>query len=160
MWAARATVACPLASEDGGRSPADGANPIANIAEKLANIDVIVEVLLNMVNPFREPYDRYHDGNRSLKSGLCLCVGDRTYHDPRRNARLHRWWHHIRGVVGRNDGGGYPLGDSGVVAGSCDCTLPARDWKIHVKRRSRAHWTHYPQSAPEGLDPVDQADES
>jgi hypothetical protein len=67
MWAARATVACPLASEAGGGSPADGARPIANTAEKLANIDVIVEVLLNMVNPFREPYDRHHDGNRSVK---------------------------------------------------------------------------------------------
>jgi hypothetical protein len=55
MWVACATVAYPLASEDGGRSaaaPAGGAEPIAKIVERLASTDVIVSVLRDMVYPY------------------------------------------------------------------------------------------------------------
>jgi hypothetical protein len=39
-----------------------GAMPIANTAEIPANTDVVVEVLLNMMIPFRVLDDRQHDG--------------------------------------------------------------------------------------------------
>jgi hypothetical protein len=102
MWAARATVAYPLASEDGGRSAAHGTEPIAKSAERLASTDVIVSVLRDTVYPFREPDDRRRDRDSALKAVLCQCVGDRTYHDRPIGARFHRSWPHMSGVVIRS----------------------------------------------------------
>jgi len=107
-----------------------------------------------MMNPLREPHGRYREGNRALKSALCLRVSNHTFHNPLREARFHRRWHHMRGVVSRNAAGGQPLAESGVVAGTTN-GLPGWEWKIHMKRRSPTYRTRHPQSAPERLDPVD-----
>jgi hypothetical protein len=105
MWVACATVAYPLASEDGGRSAAaaaGGAEPIAKIVERLASTDAIVSVLRDMVYPFREPDDRRRDRELAPKAVLCQCVGDRTYHDSPIGVRFHRCWPHRSGVVIRS----------------------------------------------------------
>jgi hypothetical protein len=102
MWVARATVARPLASEDGGRSAADSAEPIAKIAERLASTDVIVSVLRDTVYPFRDPDDRRRDSDLASKAVLYHRVGDRIHHDRPIRARFHRCWPHMSGVVIRS----------------------------------------------------------
>jgi hypothetical protein len=104
MWVACAPVAYPLTNEDGTPSvaAADGAEPIANMAEKLATTDVIVSALRNTMDPFREPDDRLREGNRASKAALCLGASPRIHHDPPSSAGFHRCWPHVRGVVIRS----------------------------------------------------------
>jgi hypothetical protein len=78
MWVECAPVAYPLNSADGTPSvaAADGAEPMANIVKELAKTDVIVSVLRNTMNPFREPDDSLREGYRASKllSALTLAI--------------------------------------------------------------------------------------
>jgi hypothetical protein len=97
MWVECAPVAYPLNSADGTPSvaAADGAEPMANIVKELAKTDVIVSVLRNTMNPFREPDDSLREGYRASKAALCLDASDRTRHDPPSSAGFHRCWPHV-----------------------------------------------------------------